>query len=196
MASSNNNPVLNLTPQQVKWFAAVKRGLEEETGKSFEDWVEIARTCPEKKVRARTGWFKENHNIGLNRASVILAEAFDDFPSWKDARKLKEALWKEPAHLEILEALEEKVSELEGCATVYRKTFVAFSRKVQFAAARPYKGQVRIGIAVQPSEDKRLETPLKSEGWSDRLKASMVLNNMNEIDDSLVSLLKQAWEAA
>ena len=109
---------------------------------------------------------------------------------------MKDALWKDPDHRKIYDRLEKAIVKLDGASIGARKTFTAFSRKVQFAAARPYKGQVRLGIAVLPETDERFDAPLKSEGWSDRLKASVMLTSVKDIDAKLVSALKQAWEAA
>jgi len=58
----------HLTEQQKKWFASVRAGLERDTGKSLAEWIEIARTCPESKPRARLKWFKETHGLLQNRA--------------------------------------------------------------------------------------------------------------------------------
>ena len=66
----------HLTEQQKKWFASVREGLQRDTGKSLAEWVEIARTCPEAKHRARLKWFKDTHGLLQNRASYVLGEAF------------------------------------------------------------------------------------------------------------------------
>ena len=46
----------HLTERQRKWFESVRSGLERDTGKSLDEWVKIARTCPETKHRARLKW--------------------------------------------------------------------------------------------------------------------------------------------
>jgi hypothetical protein len=63
----------HLTERQKKWFASLREGLERETGKSLEDWVAIAQTCPETKPRAQLGWLKAFHSLGQNRASYVLS---------------------------------------------------------------------------------------------------------------------------
>ena len=35
-----------LSPRQEEWFASGKASLERDTGKTLEEWVVIARTCP------------------------------------------------------------------------------------------------------------------------------------------------------
>ncbi|HEX5262572.1 MAG TPA: hypothetical protein VFW13_03545 [Phenylobacterium sp.] len=50
--TANRGPT-GLTPRQEKWFASVKASLERDTGKSLDEWVAIARTCPETRPKAR-----------------------------------------------------------------------------------------------------------------------------------------------
>ena len=186
-----------LTERQEKWFASVREGIERETGKSFDDWVAIARTCPETKHRARLTWFKETHGLGQNRASVIFAAAFEATPTGEKADELFEGLWKDAGQRAIYERIEKAVSALDGVTKGQRKAFTAFSRKVQFASARPVKdGGVRLGLAVSPDADPRLEPAKKNEGWSERLKATAVLTKPGDVDAGLKKLLKDAWSAS
>lgn len=183
-----------LTEQQQKWFASVRANLERETGKTLEQWVEIVRRdCPETKPRARTDWLKATHGIGQNRAATIFSVAFPSEMGWDDAEGLCAALWKDPAQLAILEAVEAAVADLPGLVTGQRKAFTAWSNKAQFAALKPAKGGgATLGLAVAPDTSPRLLEP-KNEGWSDRLKAKLALTSPTEIDDEIREWLCAAW---
>ena len=61
-----------LSPKQANWFNKVRQGLETDTGKSFDEWVAIAKSCPEHSHKLRLKWFKDVHGVGNNRASVVL----------------------------------------------------------------------------------------------------------------------------
>lgn len=185
----------HLTERQKKWFASVKEGLARDTGKSLEDWVAIARTCPETKPRARQAWMKEHHGLGINRASYVLSEAFPDKAmTWDNPDAVRAALWTDPASLAILEALEAAVSGLDDLVSGQRKGFTAWSKAFQFAAAKPVKGgAAALGLAVPPDASPRLSAP-KAEGWSERLKAKVALTSPTEVDDEVKALLKAAWE--
>jgi hypothetical protein len=187
----------HLTERQKKWFASVKANLQARTGRSIEDWVVIARTCPHEKPRARADWLRERYGLGVNHASFILSEAFEaEDPGWSDGPALRQALWTDPASLKILEAVERAVEDLPEVVRGQRKGFTAFSRKVQFAAARPLKGGgLRLGLGVAPDLSARLE-PARREGWSERLKAALVLETPEAVDAELRRLLKAAWEGA
>ena len=185
----------HLTERQRKWFASVQASLERETGKTLEQWVEIVRRdCPETKPRARTQWLKDVHGLGVNRAAHIFSEAFPQAGGWDDAAALRAALWTDPASLAILQAVEAAVADLPGLVTGQRKSFTAWSGKVQFAAARPLKGgTLALGLALTPDASPRLSAP-KTESWSERLKAKLTLASPTQVDDDLRALLKAAWE--
>lgn len=187
----------NLTEQQRKWFASIREGLQRDTGKSLAEWVAIAKTCPESAPRARLKWFKTTHGLLQNRASYVLQEAFPGGgPNWDEPNALKHALWTDPGARAILDAVEKLVLALPDVIEGQRKGYSAWSRKYQFAALRPIKGgKARLGLAVPLDTDDSL-LPAKNEGWSERLKAALVLESPREANKLIAKLLKSAWEAS
>jgi hypothetical protein len=186
----------HLTAPQQKWFASVRDGLQRETGKSLAEWVAIARTCPETAHRARLKWFKDTHGLLQNRASYVLGEAYPSAASWSEPDTLRDALWTDAASRAILDAVEALVLKLPDVVIGQRKGFSAWSRTYQFAAMRPLKGgHARLGLAVEPGADPRLE-PARKEGWSERLKGAMVLSAPGEADARIGKLLRYAWEGS
>jgi len=184
-----------LTDRQQKWFASVQASLERDTGKTIDEWVAIARTCPETKPKARSAWLREHHGLGANRGAHVLSVAFPSEMRWDDAGPLRAALWKHPGSEAILQAIEKAVGKLPEVTLGQRKTYTAWSRKVQMTACRPIKGgHVLIGFAVEPSADPRLSPRGKSESWGDRLKGQMTLTSPDEVDASIEALFRQAWE--
>lgn len=191
---ANDRPQ-GLTERQKKWFASVEASLQRDTGKTIEAWVAIAKTCPHEAPRARTDWLREHHGLGVNRAAHVLSVAFPSAMSWDDADGLRAALWKDAGSEAILSALEAAVSVLPDTVIGQRKSFTAFSRKVQMAAARPVKGgHVMLGLAVEPDADRRLQPRGKSESWGNRLRGQLLLTSPQDVDASVTALLRQAWE--
>ncbi|HEX2817806.1 MAG TPA: DUF5655 domain-containing protein [Phenylobacterium sp.] len=184
-----------MTERQQKWFASVQASLERDTGKTIDEWVAIARTCPETKPKARSQWLREHHGLGSNRGAHVLSVAFPSEMRWDDAGPLRAALWTDPASEAILQALEKAVAKLPDFTVGQRKTYTAWSRKVQMAATRPIKGgHVMVGFAVAPDADPRLAPRGKSESWGDRLKGQLLLTSPDQVDASVEALLRQAWE--
>jgi hypothetical protein len=195
MGKTADERTQGLTERQKKWFASVEASLQRDTGKTIEEWVAIARTCPHDKPKAQADWLREHHGLGVNRAAHVLSVAFPSPLSWDDAAGLRANLWKDAGSEAILSALEAAVEALPDTVIGQRKSFTAFSRKVQMAAARPVKGgHAMVGLAVEPAADPRLAPRGKSESWGDRLKAQMLLTSPDQVDASVETLLKQAWE--
>jgi hypothetical protein len=185
-----------LTQQQEKWFASVKANLETETGKTLAEWVELARQCPETKHRARLAWMKETYGLGQNRGSVVLAQAFPKAMNWDDETGLVEGLWTDPASRAIYEAVAARATRLPDVLVGPRKTFTAFSRRVQFAAIKPLKGGAALlGLDVAPEEDPRL-APARKESWSERLKSTLRLETLADVDERVAALIQRSWERA
>jgi hypothetical protein len=194
MGTSGSDKPSGLSPRQQKWFASVQASLERDTGKTLQDWVAIARTCPETKPKARADWLREHHGLGVNRAAHVLSVAFPSEDRWDEPLALRAKLWTDPASTTIFEAVETMAVALPDVITGQRKGFTAFSRAFQFASLRPLKGGlVALGLAVTPDTDPRLVEP-KNEGWSERLKSKVVLTSVTEVDDGIEALLKHAWE--
>jgi hypothetical protein len=75
-----------------------------------------------------------------------------------------------------------------------RKTFVSFSRKVQFAAILPVKGRkAALGLPLPVEEGARLEA-VKKYPWAERHKSMIVLASPKDVDAEVRRLLKLAWK--
>ena len=183
----------NLTERQRRWFASVRDGLARDTGRSLEEWVTVARTCPEAAHRARLRWFKETHGLLQNRASVVLNAAFGGDMTAGAPQTIVETLWVDADSRAIMAAVAERALRLHGVIQTARKGFTAWSRTVQFAAMRPSKGgRALLGLAVPTQADPRL-TPRGNQSWSERLSSKIDLAGVDMVDDHLDRLLKQAW---
>ncbi len=186
-----NNKVV--TSKQANWFAKIRQGIEEDTGKTIEDWVVIARQCPEASHNKRLKWFKDQHGLGSNRASTILAAAFDTGLGWNNPEALLNELWKKPELRAIYDCIELYAKSLGNDVIVGpRKSFAGFSRNYQFAAARPVRQKVRLGLAVDPVKHD-LEASKSSDNWSDRLTSVIILSGPVDLNKSVKSLIKSAW---
>lgn len=185
-----------LTERQKKWFATVQANFEKNTGKPLSAWVEIMKSCPETSPRARAAWLKAEYGIGVNHAAHILdACSPKDGMGWDEPAELRAALWKDPASLAILEAVERIAA---GDATVIsgqRKGYTSFSRAVQFAAMRPLKGgRALLGLKLEPDASPRLSPAIRRESWSERLTAIVELDEPNQVDGEIARLFGLAAE--
>jgi hypothetical protein len=197
MAEASGGRVTDhLTPRQRKWFESVQASLERDTGKTLDEWVAIARTCPEATSGKQSAWLREHHGLGVNRAAHVLSVAFPSADRWDDPDQLRAALWTDPKSAAILHAVERAVAGLPDLVTGQRKGFTAWSRNFPFAALKPAKGGTAVlGLAVPPNASPRLAPP-KNEGWSERLKAKLSLSDPAQVDPEIRALLKASWETS
>lgn len=184
-----------LTERQQKWFASVEASLERDTGKSIAEWVKIAKTCPETAPGKRTQWFREKHALGVNRIAHIVSVAFPEGPDWDDPDALLDQLWREKEGRAIYEAVAKLVcKEFPDAVIGPRKTFVSFSRKIQFAAIIPAKGgRAEMGFPLPRSASKRLEA-MKRRPWAEKHTGLLVFASPKEVDAEVKRLLNLAWE--
>jgi len=185
-----------MTEQQRKWFASIRDGLQIETGKSLAEWVAIAKKCPETGTRARLKWFKVTHGLLQNRAMHVLNEAFPNPVGWDQPAALRDALWADASSRAILDAVEKLALALPNVIASQRKGFTAWSRTYQFAALRPVRGAMaRLGLAL-PTDAHDSLRPAKNEGWSERLKTTLVLQSPRDANKQIAALLKASWGAS
>jgi hypothetical protein len=182
-----------LTERQQKWFATVRATLERDSGKTLEQWAELARACPETKPMRRLAWMKDKYGLGRNQASMVLNAAFPPDRSWSAPDALETALWSDPTARRLFELIKPRITTLPAVIVGQRKGFTAFSREFQFAALRPVKQWVLMGLAIDPEGDSRLLAAAK-EGWSERLKSKLTIQTDADIDARLDSLLRKSWE--
>jgi hypothetical protein len=183
----------NVTERQRQWFDSVRASLAASTGRSLEDWTRLAADCPETAHRRRLAWMKATHGLGQNYASLVLGAAFPPAASWSEPDDLAAALWTDPAARAIFERIRVMAAAMPDVIVGQRKAFTAFSRNVQFAAARPVKSTVRLGLAMEPAEKAAL-VPAGRESWSERLHAVLVLDTPEQVDGTVAALLGEAWE--
>jgi len=180
-----------MTARQQAWLAAVRDNLVADTGRTLDQWAEIARTCPETKHRARLNWLKAQHGLGQNRASVVLDAAFPSDTGWGAPDALADALWADPALRAIFEAAKAEIAALPDIVVGQRKGYTAFSRRYQFAALRPAKGVVLLGLAVPPDDALGLFAPTRIV-WSERLTSQATLATAVDVAP-LAASIHAAW---
>jgi len=184
-----------MTERQKKWFATVSANFEAKTGKPLAEWLEIMKACPETKPRAQMAWLKTQHGVGQNHAAHILDAMKGGEAGWDDPAALRAQLWKDPASLSILEAVERIAGGVDGVVTSQRKGYTAFSRAVQFAAMRPLKdGRALLGLKLDPASSPRLVASVRRESWSERLVSIIELDDAKQADDDIARLFKAAAE--
>ena len=94
-----------------------------------------------------------------------------------------------------LEGLEAVAASLDAVVQSQRKGYTAWSRDVQFAAARPLRGgRALLGLKLDPSISPRLSPSARRESWSERLTAIVELDDASKVDAEIARLFAAAAE--
>lgn len=186
----------NLTERQAKWFATIRAGLEKDTGKTLEEWVGIARACPETKHRARLSWFKANHGLLQNRASIVLDETFKDQMGWSESVSLVDNLWTDPLLARDLRSREVGGDRISGHNRDRAQGLHCVVAQGSIRCAETVEGRRRFAwLAIIEPTDPRLESA-KGNGWSERLKFRAKLSRPADVDPGICDCLEMAWRGS
>ena len=115
----------NVTERQARYFASLRSSLEASSGRNLDEWVAIARTCPETRHRARLKWFKERHGLLQNRASLVISEAFSAKASWNEPEALLASQWPDPRAKAIFAAIDAAALAMPDVLRTVRMRFTA-----------------------------------------------------------------------
>ena len=178
--------------------ASLIKNLEEKTGKTLAEWVEIARKSDETKHMKILKYLRDNFDLTYGYANVIAAETLKPAGAApKSAGDMVTDQYSAKPNLRpIYDALVEKVQEFgEDVEISPKKAYVSLRRSKQFAL-------------VQPSTKTRVDVGIKIKGLdpTDRLEASGSFNSMvthrvritelSQVDEELFGWLRLAYEEA
>ncbi len=158
------------SPQEM--FEAIARNLSKKTGKSLDEWTEIAKDAPDGKQSEKIEWLKEQ-GLGGGQARTVLFYSEGPEIDYDDQVGLVNEMFKGryedllPVYAKVRDAVSKVGDDVEVSA---RKTYVSFNRNKQFLIVLPKKGELVLGFALpEDLEDDRL-LPAKNIGGSDRIR--------------------------
>jgi predicted transport protein len=181
---------------------AIARNLPAKTGRTFDEWVGIARKQKHASRAEIAAWLKSRHQLGTVTANFIAAEAAGQSiaAAYADEGALLDAMYAgdkaalRPLYDELTRAARKlgKDVTLTVC-----KTYAGMRRARMFALVKPAaRARVDLGLAlpgVKPSG--RLAKAPSSIG-NQRMTHAIAVTTKKEIDAQVKQWLKSAWEAA
>jgi predicted transport protein len=175
---------------------AMKANLPAKTGKTFEQWVEVARQGPP-EVKALVAWLKEK-GLGTVTATLVAHTVHGGYMAeHEDPAALLEGNFAgEKASLRpVYEALVKAAKKLGEDFTVYPcKTYITLKRSRQFGLVKVAKGRIDLALILPGVEAAgRLEKASKSLG-NDRVTHKVALTSPKDVDAEALRYLKQAYE--
>jgi predicted transport protein len=182
------------SPQEM--FEAIARNLPERTGKSIDEWVEIAKDAPEGKKSEKIEWLSEQ-GLGRGQARTVLYYSEGPEIDYDDQEGLINDMFK-GRHEDLLPVfgnVRDMVASIGDDVEVSaRKTYVSFNRNRQFLIVLPKKGELVLGFALPDDlEDDRL-MPANNIGGSDRIKWYVGIQDPEDLP-KYMDLIGSAYEA-
>jgi hypothetical protein len=180
---------------------ALTRNLPAKTGRTFDQWVTLAKKKGPKDRKALTGWLKTEHGLGTVTAHFISGDAVGQgvADAYADEGKLIDAMYSgdraplRPVYDKLAEA-----AQLAGKDVVLTvcKTYVGLRRARQFGMIKPAtRGRVFLGLALPGIQPEGRLVPAGSIG-NDRMTHRIEITGLKEVDGEVKRWLKTAYGRA
>lgn len=175
------------------------RNLQERTGKSLDEWIEIVKASGIESEKERAEWLKWKHELGTNIARWIAERAAgkrgaedyepDAMVEAMFAGKKSHLL---PLYEELLKLGLELGDDMKACPC---KTIVPLYRRHVIAQIKPSTStRIDFGLALKNTKAKGRLIDTGGNAKGDRITHRIEVTSMEDIDDELKSWLKKAYE--
>ncbi len=193
----------------VEYVQTILRNLEANSGKDLDAWVALVNRKGPKEEKARREWLKEQGHGGTQAAFVAersmgeLSHAFDGTPErylamapgYVDQQYSGKKAALRPLFEQLLEVARSLGSDIRICPC---ETIVPIYREHVIAQVKPFASRLDFGLAL--GDPALLKDPsgrlLDTGGFKkkDRLTVRIEVRDESDIDRTLKSWLKQAYE--
>jgi predicted transport protein len=180
-------------------IAAVKANMPEKTGKTFEEWVKIARAGGPSTAKECYAWLKKEYGLPHLSAQIVADKVSGQgrYEAYENSEALVDAMYAGPkASLRpIYEQLVNLARNLGKDVVVTPcNTYVALRRKRQFAIVKPTtKTRVDLGFTLSDVKPQgRLEAAGKI--GSERISHFIKIEALKEIDAEVKRWLREAYD--
>lgn len=176
-------------------MVAMKANLPARTGKTFEQWVEVARQGPGVE-KALVAWLKEK-GLGTVQATMVAHEVLGGYmKEHQEPSGLLEGNFagERAALRPVYDALEKAARKLGEDFDVYPcKTYITLKRSRQIGIVKVAKGRLELGLILPGVEASgRLEKATRSLG-NDRVTHKVALASKKDVDAEALGYLQQAY---
>jgi predicted transport protein len=177
--------------------ASMIRNLPEKTGKSLEEWLEIARASGLEKHGQILKMLKSEHGMTHGFANLVAIKTLqtDAEPTGADLVAAQYAGAKadlRPIYETLVAAIGKFGDDVELAS---KKSYVSLRRNKQFGLIQPStKTRVDVGINLEGAEPtQRLEA---SGSFNAMVSHRVRLTDKSQVDRELIAWLRQAYEAS
>lgn len=169
--------------------------IEQSTGRSMAEWIELLRASGLEKHGQQVAWLKEHHGIGHGNANLLAIKAREQAaggPLADDALVNAHYTDRNAALRPLYEAVVATVRAFGSDVELApKKTYVSLRRRKQFGQVGPAAGRLEICLNL-PGRPPTQRLRAISGMATHRVRIS----GEAELDDELVGWLREAYERA
>lgn len=174
------------------------RNLEEKTGKSFDQWLKIARATKLSKAREILNFLKTEHGLTYGYANLVALKALESDAGSSSGEDLVAAQYSgaktqlKPIYDALIAAVQKFGDDIDVSP---KKGYVSMRRQKQFAIFQPSTAsRLDVGINLKgAAPTARLEA---SGSFNAMVSHRVRLSRKEEVDKELIAWLRQAYDAA
>lgn len=180
-----------------KTEATMAANLLKNTGKNLEEWIEIAKEQKQTKHSETVKWLKENYNLGLFFADLIVHKANGTDAGSMDDEVLVTQQYNGKEHLKPIYdlLLSQILTYGEDIEVAPKKAYVSLRRKKQFACLKPAtKTRFELELILKGVEPNSLLEAISGAGamCTHRIK----IQNLSDISDEIYNYIRLAYDKA
>ena len=174
------------------------RNLEKQTGKSFEEWIKIARASKLTKARQITDFLKAEHGLTFGYANTIALKALGTDAGSSSAEDLVGAQYSgakaqlKPIYDALLAAVQKFGDDVEVAP---KKAYVSLRRKKQFACFQPSTA-TRMDVGINLKDTAPTERLELSGSFNAMVSHRVRITKEAEVDKQLIGWLRKAYDAS
>lgn len=182
-----------------QYIASVETRLAKATGKTMAQWVRVAKKCPHIRPADRLRWLRSEHGLPLSHAGIVLGRAFGlaALETKRPAGGVDQLFsGKFLAQKPVFEAVVAWSARLGSGTTKIRRGYVGLHRLKQYAAVKPSRRGLLLGLALKKYPKSSALREVKALGGCERIRRALVLEKPKDFDKNAKALLRQAYSEA
>jgi hypothetical protein len=179
-------------------------GMEEKTGRSLEDWLELVANDGPPTEKERRAWLKTRHGLGMNYAGCIAEISMGKSEKFTPAAYLRAAeqyvgqmfagpkAGLRPIYDALLAAGLKLGKEVRVCPC---QTFVPLYRNHVFAQIKPAtRTRIDFGLALKDTKTPKRLIDTGGFAKKDRITRRIEISSLHDIDDEVRRWMKAAYD--
>lgn len=171
--------------------------LEASSGRSFADWIALAKGSGQAKHGQMVAWLKAEQGLTHGYANLVAHKTLASDAGSQASDDLMAAMFEGPkaAMKPAYDRVAAIVEGLGGVEFAPKKGYVSFRRSKQLGLAQPStKDRLDLGLILKGVEPEgRLE---KSGSWNAMVTHRVRIASADEVDAEVEAWIRRAWEAA